>query len=164
MDLGWAGPDGQRGRSNTDKEHMRPKHGLGLFSCPVHWAWSSSPCLPWLQKHPLAFPSLAFPGTPFPSQQPLHSSGLHSSDACAPKHPQSLPQGVSLTSSSSLRQPCIQSTDPIPFSFASHQAIHLLSDTLSSTTGPGLGEGSGDVCGIECRLVREEAWHSLGHP
>lgn len=127
MDLGWAAPDGQRGSSNTDKEQMRPKHGLGLLSRPVHWAWSSSPCLCRLQKHPLAFPSLALPGTPFPSQQPLRSSGLHSSDACAPEPPQSLPQGVSLTSSSSLCQPCIQSTDPIPFSFASdHQAIHLL--------------------------------------
>lgn len=25
-------------------------------------------------------------------------------------------------------------------------------------------EGSGAVCGIECRLVREEAWYFLGHP
>lgn len=157
MDLGWAGPDGQRGRSNTDKEHMRPKHGLGLFSCPVHWAWSSSPRLPWLQKHPLAFP-----GTPFPSQQPLHSSGLHSSDACAPKPSSGCVTDLFLQPPPALYPEHRPNTFLLCITLSSYPSP--LSDTLSSTTGPGLGEGSGDVCGIECRLVREEAWHFLGHP
>lgn len=126
----WGGQvqvDKEGGATASDIEQTRPEHGLGLSSHPVHWAWSSSPCLHRLQKYPLPLPSLPLPGTPFPSQQPLHSSGLHSSDACAPEPPQSFPQGVSFTFSSSLLQPCVQSTDPVPFSFASaHQAIHLL--------------------------------------
>ena len=100
----WGGRvqmDKEGGATASDTEQTRPEHGLGLWSRPVYWAWSSSSCLHRLQKHPLPFPSLPLPGTPFPSQQPLHFSGLHSSDACAPKPPQSFPRGVSLTFSSS---------------------------------------------------------------
>lgn len=134
-------------------------------SRPVHWVWSSSQAYT-DSKYPLALPSLPLPGTPFPSQQPLHSSGLHSGDACAqslPKASLGVCRSPSLPASSS---PVSRAQDPVPFLLCISSSSHPspLSDTLSSTTEAWTRRRVRSCLWGECRLVREEGRHFLGHP
>lgn len=75
---------------------------------------------------------------PLASRHLPHSSGFHSSDACAPNLPDH-PQDVSLTPSSSLPQPSVPSAGPFPLP---------PKDCVLSTTWPALGEVAGNVCAL----------------